>query len=100
MQCFRLALLWMTLAARAFSGTPDLVIFDEDDPLGRDYYDASVGTAARGSTLNLRASSRDKMPITETSAANGEVSGVIEWNSTQGGDWQLHIFRPGSRCSI
>ena len=95
MQFLRAAVLWTTLALRAFSAIPDLVIFDEDDPLGRDYYDASVGGSNGGSLLKLRASSRDKMPISETSAARGEVSGVMEWLSAPGGDWQLHIFRPG-----
>lgn len=73
----------------------DVVIFDEDDPLGRDFYDASIGGAADGSSLELRATSRDKMPIITNSAASGEVSGLISWNSQKGVTWKMHIFAPG-----
>lgn len=82
----------LSLAAQS---VPDLVLFDEDDPLGRDYYDASIGESKQGSALNLLATSRDKMPVITNSAANGRVSGRLRWNSAQRGDWQLHLFAPG-----
>ena len=73
----------------------DLVIFDEDDPLGRDYYDASIGKAHDGSSLRLTATSRDKMPVTTNSAVSGRFSGVLEWTARPGGNWEMHVFRPG-----
>ena len=96
--------LWLVLAllgalaewnGSAFAALRDVVIFDEDDPLGKDYYDASIGQASGGSALRLLATSRDKMPVTETSAARGRHSGVIEWRSAKGGYWALHVFQPG-----
>jgi hypothetical protein len=77
------------------AGVRDLVVFDEDDPLGLDYYDASIGGASCGSQFDLRASSRDKMPIHRTSAARGQVSGLLRWTSAADGDWVLRVYRPG-----
>jgi hypothetical protein len=74
---------------------PDFVIFDEDDPLGRDYYDASIGSATGGASLQLLATSRDKMPIMTNSAATGQASGVLSWNAPSAGEWNMHIFPPG-----
>ncbi|MGZ8898493.1 MAG: glucoamylase family protein [Limisphaerales bacterium] len=74
---------------------PDLVVFDEDDPLGRDYYDASIGSASGGAALELLAKSLDKMPVTTNASAIGKVSGVLAWDTQSGGEWRMHIFRPG-----
>ena len=88
-------LFFTLLVVHGTAAIPDLVIFDEDDPLGVDYYDASIGEVKAPSELRLRARSGDKMPIMTNSAAAGEVSGVLEWRSRPGGHWAMHIFRPG-----
>lgn len=90
-----LLLVLCSLAAVRAQPVADVVVFDEDDPLGRDYYDASIGFARGGSSLKLLASSRDKMPVGTNSAAVSRFSGVLRWTSTAGGDWQMHIFAPG-----
>src|SRR5215203_3772624 len=77
------------------AGVRDLVVFDEDDPLGRDYYDASVCVTKGPSTLRLLGRTGDKMPVSTKVAFRGRVGGVIEWRSRRGGDWVMHVFRPG-----
>src|SRR5688572_7767186 len=74
---------------------PDLVVFDEDDPLGGDYYDASVCVVKRPSTLRLLARTGDKIPVSTNAAFRGRVGGVIDWRSRREGDWAIHVFRPG-----
>jgi hypothetical protein len=77
------------------AGVQDLVVFDEDDPLGRDYYDASVCVTKGPSTLRLLGRTGDKMPVSTNVAFRGRAGGVIEWRSRRGGDWMMHVFRPG-----
>jgi hypothetical protein len=92
----RALLLVLVVGARGlFGATQDLIIFDEDDPLGIAYYDASIGQVSGNSSLRLLAKSRDKMPVTTNSAALGRYSGVLEWTSREGGQWAMHVFRPG-----
>lgn len=81
--------------ALAFGAVPDIVVFDEDDPLGAEYYDASIGRASGGSALRVLATSKDKMPVTAHSASAGKQSGVLEWTSREGGSWAMLVFRPG-----
>lgn len=77
------------------AGVRDLVVFDEDDPLGIDYYDAGIGRKSGGSELALKGNSKDKLPISQRRAARGKTSGVLRWTSRPGGDWAMHIFAPG-----
>ncbi|HEV8544490.1 MAG TPA: hypothetical protein VGR78_19040, partial [Verrucomicrobiae bacterium] len=72
-----------------------MIVFDEDDPLGADYYDASIGHASGASFLRLAATTGDKMPINTNSAASGGDSGVLAWTSKAGGAWEMHVFAPG-----
>src|SRR5262249_9617272 len=74
---------------------PDVVIFDEDDTIGRGYYDASVGLVNLPSTLTLGGGSKDKMLIVTNQSFSGQVSGLLKWQSVIGGSWTLFIARPG-----
>lgn len=70
------------------------LFFDEDDPLGADYYDGGIGTFRAPSSLLLGATSADKLPIT-TNAFRGECAALLEWNSKAGGDWKMRIYNRG-----
>ena len=74
--------------------TPSLVIFDEDDPTGAGYYDASYGFASGGSSLALGAGSRDKLLIDMAHAYSGSQSGLLQWTSAAGGAWKLFVSSP------
>jgi hypothetical protein len=69
---------------------PDLIIFDEDDPVGIGYYDASYGTKSGASTLTLGGSG-EKLIIETANHYSGVHSGLLEWKSVSGGDWGLFI---------
>lgn len=69
---------------------PDLVIFDEDDPIGAGYYDASFGIKSGSSTLTLGGAG-DKLIIETANHYSGINSGLLEWKSAAGGDWSLYI---------
>jgi hypothetical protein len=71
----------------------DLVHFDEDDPTGVNYYDASYGTATDGSQLTLGGPG-DKLIILTDQHQQGANSGLVEWTSAPGGAWLLFIARP------
>ncbi len=90
----RLALLGMLLFSHLLlwgQSMPDIVIFDEDDPVGSGYYDASWGFATAPSTTTRGGSSADKLVIESSKSFSGSQSGLIEWNSASGGDWGLYI---------
>ena len=59
-----LAMSCLSLPARS-QGKPDIVVFDEDDPIGVGYYDASFGMKS-GSTLTLAGPGNDKLIISTT----------------------------------
>lgn len=73
---------------------PSLVIFDEDDPTGAGYYDASYGFASGGSSLALGAGSHDKLLIVNAHAYSGSQSGLLQWTSAPGGAWKLFVSSP------
>jgi hypothetical protein len=71
------------------------VVFDEDDPLGEHYYDASVGIVRAPSELRLTGPFNGKLAIVTNQAASGDHSGLLEWKSAPGGDWLLLVASPG-----
>ncbi|MDZ7288528.1 MAG: T9SS type A sorting domain-containing protein [candidate division KSB1 bacterium] len=77
------------------SVTPPLVIFDEDDPIGAGYYDASWGNATAPSQLELAGPGKDKLIIDSTHVYAGKHAGKIRWNHAAGGDWMLFIASIG-----
>jgi len=74
---------------------PDIVVFDEDDPIGVGYYDASWGFSRSGSTLTLAGPGRDKLVIATTQHYTGVNSGLLEWKSAPGGEWQIYVANIG-----
>jgi hypothetical protein len=72
---------------------PDLIIFDEDDPAGTGYYDASWGTVTAPSTLTL-AGSGDKLSIETIHRYTGSHSGLLQWRSVSGGTWKIFVASP------
>lgn len=70
---------------------PDIVVFDDDDPVGSGYYDASWGFANTPSTVSRGGSGSDKLPIESSKSFSGSNSGLIEWKSVSAGDWGLFI---------
>lgn len=89
-------LLFGKAVATAASGA-EIVVFDEDDPLGAHYYDASVGILRTPSELTLTGPFNGKLLILTNLAASGKHSGLLEWKSTPGGDWLLLVASPGWR---
>ncbi len=75
----------------------NIVIFDEDDPLGAHYYDASVGIVRAPSELTLTGPFNGKLLILTNRAASDAHSGLLEWKSVPGGDWLLLVASPGWR---
>ncbi|MCX6137832.1 MAG: T9SS type A sorting domain-containing protein [Ignavibacteriales bacterium] len=73
---------------------PDLIIFDEDDPIGIGFYDASWGNVTSPSTLTLAGGSSDKMKIETVQHQSGTQCGLLEWKSVTGGDWKLFVSSP------
>ncbi len=73
---------------------PSLVIFDEDDPVGTGYYDASWAFASGGSSLAVGAGSHDKMLIENAHAYSGSQSGLLQWTSAAGGAWKIFVASP------
>jgi hypothetical protein len=74
---------------------PDLIVFDEDDPIGTGFYDASFGFATAPSTITAGGTGADKLIIVTESAHTGEHSGLIEWTSRAGGTWTFFVASPG-----
>lgn len=89
-------LLFGKAVATAASGA-EIVVFDEDDPLGAHYYDASVGILRTPSELTLTGPFNGKLLILTNLAASGKHSGLLEWKSAPGGDWLLLVASPGWR---
>lgn len=93
--CLRaVVLLLVLLPISVFAqAKPDIVIFDEDDPTGVGYYDASWGFSNGGSVLTLGGpnSPKDKLIIDTTYYYTGHNSGLLQWKSVSGGDWGLFI---------
>ena len=91
---FALLLLLFGVAARV-EAQEATVIFDEDDEAGEGYYDASLGTASGGATLDLAGPSGDRMP-TETGAAfSGSEAGRLTFDHEEDGQWSLLVGAPG-----
>ena len=81
-------------AAAPASAQPSVeVLFDEDDPTGIDYFDASTGEAAGGDFLLLIEDG--KMPIETERAFSGTTSGLLEYRHIEGGTWRLAISPEG-----
>ena len=76
---------------------PDLVIFDEDDPNGSGYYDASFGSKTLPSQLYLSPLSpgNDKLPIISSHSFIGTQAGLLRWTSAAGGNWHMYIASVG-----
>lgn len=72
-----------------------IVIFDEDDPIGVGYYDASYGTRSTPSALTRGGPSLEKLLIVASHASSGSVSGLLEWKSSAGGSWVMYVASPG-----
>jgi hypothetical protein len=83
----------LSLPARS-QGKPDIVVFDEDDPIGVGYYDASFGMKS-GSTLTLAGPGNDKLIISTTHYYTGVNGGLLEWKSAVGGSWRLFVASIG-----
>jgi len=74
---------------------PDIIVFDEDDPVGVGYYDASFGLKSGGSTLAMAGPSNDKLVISMTQHYTGTNSGVLQWKSVSGGSWKIFVASVG-----
>src|SRR5215472_5028602 len=74
----------------------DVVVFDEDDPVGAGYYDSSVPVITTPGQLTLMSTvNGGKMIILTNAAYSGSQSGLLEWKSAPGGDWILFVASPG-----
>lgn len=69
---------------------PDIIVFDEDDPVGTGYYDASFAFASAPSMLS-RGGNNDKLLIEASKSFSGNHSGILEWKSVSGGDWGMFV---------
>src|SRR5215472_17970658 len=75
-----------------FQARADVVVFDEDDPVGAGYYDSSVPVITTPSQLTLMSTvNGGKMIILTNAAYSGSQSGLLEWKSAPGGDWILFV---------
>jgi hypothetical protein len=81
------------LAGRA-QGTPDVILFDEDDSIGAGYYDASFSMVTSPSVL-VRGGPGDKLIISSDRAYTGNECGVLQWQSAETGNWTFFVARPG-----
>lgn len=68
------------------------VLFDEDDPIGAGYRDASQGAVAGGDALYMLAG--DKLPVT-TNAFTGTTAGDLEYLHTSAGSWSMFVGNDG-----
>jgi hypothetical protein len=81
----------LSLALVSFAQTkPDIIIFDEGDANGT-FYDASWGNVTTPSTLTLGGGGADKLIIDTVHHYTGNKSGLLQWKSVTGGDWNLFI---------
>src|SRR5512143_2959677 len=83
----------LAVSAPSRAQTP-IVIFDEDDPVGAGYYDASWGTRQGSSLLTLAGASGDTLPIVNGRASSGSQSGLLQWTSGPGALWGLYVSSP------
>lgn len=91
--CALFLLAWPGIPVPSAAQTP-IVIFDEDDPFGSGYYDASFGTRQGSSQLTLAGSANDKLPIVNGRASSGSQSGLLQWTSGPGALWGLYVSSP------
>ncbi len=89
-----LSLLAVLLYPRPSPAQTPIVIFDEDDPFGSGYYDASFGTRQGSSLLTLAGPGNDKLPIVNGRAFSGTQSGLLQWTSGPGSLWGLYVSSP------
>src|SRR4051812_24782619 len=94
LNCFRLAMLCQLALALVGKAGP-IVVFDEDDPIGSDYYDSSVVTVKAPSKLLLGSTEQNKIPILTGISQKGEQSALCQWTSNRGGEWLIRIYCPG-----
>ena len=88
-------LIWLAFTSSATAqGSPDIIMFDEDDTIGVGYYDASLGIVSGSSELT-RGGPGDKLPTLTSAAYTGDECGLLEWRSAAGGTWKYFIARPG-----
>src|SRR3972149_4172520 len=81
----------LSVALVSFAQTKaDIVIFDEDDPVGDGFYDASWGYVTPPSTLTLAGASGDKLKIETTQHVSGSQSIFLQ--SNHGTRYTLPIF--------
>src|SRR6185503_18597285 len=75
---------------------PDIIVFNEDDPIGAGYYDASVPVVVAPSSLTTATSPNGgKLPILTNIAFAGNQSGLVEWRSAPQGNWTWFVASPG-----
>jgi hypothetical protein len=92
----RIGLVLFSAYAVCSPAKADIVVFDEDDPVGAGYYDASVPVVTAPSQLTLASTvNGGKMSVLTTAAFSGSQSGLLEWKSAPGGDWLLFVASPG-----
>jgi hypothetical protein len=84
----------MLCAAGIRAQTIEVVLFDEDDPAGADYREASLGVAEGGDYLLLRGPGENRMPVETDHAHSGLSSALLEWEHVLGGRWAMDI-EPG-----
>lgn len=82
--------------ANVAMGQVDVVVFDEDDPVGAGYYDSSVAFVTAPSLLTTFPSPNGgKLTILTDHHFTGNHSGLVEWRSVAGGSWTFFIALPG-----
>lgn len=88
---------WLSLAGCALTwAAADVVVFDEDDPVGSGWYDASVPVVTPPSLLTTVSTAfGPKLPILTAQRFTGLHSGLVEWRSSPGGHWSWFIASPG-----
>lgn len=96
MRLWKILMMQLVLSGAVLGqGARDLVVLEEDDPLGHRYYDASYGRAGEGNFLRLTATTGDKMPILQGIGRNSGESGLLEWRSAGKEDWEMYVYMPG-----
>jgi hypothetical protein len=91
----QLTVLWQLAVLAIATQAAPIVVFDEDDPIGSDYYDSSVVTVKAPSQLKLGSTEQNKLPILSGVSQKGEQSALCQWTSNRGGDWIVRIYSPG-----
>ncbi len=73
---------------------PPIVIFDEGDVPGVDYYDASFGQRGASSVLRLAGPGGDKLPLVTGRASSGSQCGLLQWTSGAAARWRMFVSSP------